>query len=271
MSPPTAAPRTFLAADHSVARAVRVLDMDPDLGATMTPERFGAARAQLVAQRYEVPRGPWRDRWSAHDMPGAMGLLLLEGVFAREVLLEDNVSAELLGAGDLIRPWRPHGPSRLLGAEIRWTVLEPVRFALLGSRFAVAAAPYPELNAAVFDRLVERAQRLALTQAISQLNGIDRRLISLFWHLAERWGTVGLRGVTVPLVLPHRFLASLIGARRPTVSTALGRLAARGELERLPDGTWLVHGTPDGVPTAPTARVVQFRRPVSQAQAVSAR
>jgi hypothetical protein len=70
--------------------------------------------------------------------------------------------------------------------------------------------------------------------------------------------------VTVPLVLPHRFLASLIGARRPTVSTALGRLAARGELERLPDGTWLVHGTPDGVPTAPTARVVQFRRPVER-------
>ena len=59
------------------------------------------------------------------------------------------------------------------------------------------------------------------TQAISQLVRVDRRLLALFWHLAERWGRVTGDGVLVPLTLSHRMLSQLVGARRPTVSTAL--------------------------------------------------
>jgi Crp-like helix-turn-helix protein len=63
----------------------------------------------------------------------------------------------------------------------------------------------------------------------------------------------------VPLVLPHRVIAQLVGARRPTVSTALGRLAGEGTLTRLADGTWLLRGHPVGLPTAETECVVQLR------------
>ena len=71
--------------------------------------------------------------------------------------------------------------------------------------------------------------------AISQLTGVDRRLHALLWHLAARFGKVTADGVTVPLALSHRRLGELIGARRPTVSTALARLGRNG-LRRAPSG-----------------------------------
>jgi hypothetical protein len=48
----------------------------------------------------------------------------------------------------------------------------------------------------------------------------------------------------VPLALTHRILGQLVGARRPTVSTALSELAEREELVRRPDGSWLLRGDP---------------------------
>src|ERR1044072_3540550 len=94
-------------------------------------------------------------------------------------------------------------------------------------RFAAEVTRYPEITAGLFDRLSERSLRLATTQAISQLTRVDRRLKALFWHLAERWGRVSGDGVIVPLALTHRILGQLVGARRPTVSTALSELAER--------------------------------------------
>jgi hypothetical protein len=49
-------------------------------------------------------------------------------------------------------------------------------------------------------------------------------------------------GVQVPLRLSHRLIGQLVGARRPTVSSALAELAGRGDLVRRPDGTWLLAG-----------------------------
>ena len=103
---------------------------------------------------------------------------------------------------------------------------------------------YPGLAATLLDRLSERSLRLATAQAISQLTGVDRRLQALFWHPGERWGRVSGDGVIVPLALTHRILGQLVGARRPTVSSALSELAARGELVRRPDGSWLLRGDP---------------------------
>ncbi|MGZ6696318.1 MAG: helix-turn-helix domain-containing protein, partial [Solirubrobacteraceae bacterium] len=50
-------------------------------------------------------------------------------------------------------------------------------------------------------------------------------------------------GVRLPLALPHRTLATLVGARRPSVTTALSGLARDGLVERTPEG-WLLHGDP---------------------------
>ena len=135
-----------------------------------------------------------------------------------------------------------------------------MQLALLDRRLANLLARYPEINAVIVDRLSVRAQRLAITQAISQLNRVDRRLLALFWHLAERWGKVSREGIAVPLVLSHRLIGELVGARRPTVSTALAELARDGQVVRRDDGTWLLTGEPVNVPRESVTEVIRQRR-----------
>jgi CRP/FNR family transcriptional regulator, cyclic AMP receptor protein len=241
-------------------RRIHLLDADPELGRLLEGQRLIDARRDLLCRLHSLERGPWDAERLRTAGPEHVGLLLIDGVVAREIALEDNVSAELLGPGDLVRPWQAQPPSQLMRAEVRWTVVEEVRFGILDRHFAVQLARYPEVNAMLIDRLTERAQRLAMMQAISQLNGVERRLLALFWHLSERWGRVVRDGVAVPVPLPHRVIAQLVGARRPTVSTALGTLAERGELVRRPDGGWLLTGEPVGVPTDEAARIIRSRR-----------
>jgi CRP-like cAMP-binding protein len=243
-----------------VRQGTPLLTLDPELGRLLEGERLEEARRELVARLHTLPAGEWDAARLAGADPGHVGLLLLEGVIAREVVVADTVSAELLGPGDVVRPWSLDEDARLLQATVRWMVLSPARLAVLDRRFAAQLTSFPEVNTILIDRLNERAQRLAVTQAISQLNRVDRRLLALFWHLAERWGRVVGGGISVPLVLPHRLLAQLVGARRPTVSTALGDLARRGELVRRPDGTWLLTGQPIGLPSADAARAIRSRR-----------
>jgi hypothetical protein len=66
------------------------------------------------------------------------------------------------------------------------------------------------------------------------------RLLLLFWHLPDRWGRVGRDGVTIPLRLSDEVIAQLVGAQRPTVSTALQALSREGLLTRRADRTWLL-------------------------------
>jgi hypothetical protein len=51
-------------------------------------------------------------------------------------------------------------------------------------------------------------------------------------------------GVLLPVRLTHRVLARLVGARRPSVTTAVGSLERDGRLTRPPEGGWLLHGSP---------------------------
>jgi hypothetical protein len=241
-------------------RSIALLDADPDLGQLLTEEQRAEAHRALMVRQHTVEPGPWNGERLRDAGPENVGLLMINGLMTRELALADNVSGELLGPGDLVRPWQARGPERLVPFGVRWTVLEATRLAVLDRRFAAALSRYPQVNAMLIDRLTERSQRLALMQAISQLNGVDRRLLTLFWHLAERWGRVTANGVTVSVSVPHRVIAQLVGARRPTVSTALSQLADRGELVRQADGSWLLSGAPVGMPTDEAARIVRRRR-----------
>jgi hypothetical protein len=255
---------------HRTGETVRLLEADPDLGALLSPGRRAEAERELVVRTHRLAVGPWDVTRLSGASADHVGLLILDGVLARELIVADHVSAELLGPGDLVRPWQATTRSSLLPVDALWSVLSTLTVAVLDRRFALEGARYPELTAALFDRLSERSVRLATTQAISQLTRVDRRLKALFWHLAERWGRVTGDGVVVPLALTHRILGQLVGARRPTVSTALSELAERHELTRRPDGSWLLQGDPPDAsslarrPSAAEMRGQDLVRPASR-------
>ena len=237
-----------------------LLELDPELGRLLEEGRRAAALREIRVRVTSLAVGEWDARSLAAADPRHIGLLILDGVLARHVVLEDTVSTELLGAGDIVRPWATDDAPYLLPAETRWNALSPVRLALIDARAAVALGRYPEISAVIVDRLALRAHRLAITQCISQMTRVDRRLLALFWHLAGRWGRVASNGIAVPLAISHRLIGELIGARRPTVSTALTELGRTGQIVRRPDGTWLLTGEPDAASATPVAEVIRQRR-----------
>src|SRR3954452_22058008 len=231
-------------------RTLPLLDLDPDLGQLLGEDRRAAAHAQLQVEVHRLAAGPWNVERLRSTNPENVGLLVLEGVLSREVVVSDTVSTELLGPGDVVRPWAIQEAQPLLQLHVRWNALVEARVAVLDRRFGARLTQWPEVNSVLIDRLNDRAQRLATTQAISPLKRVARRLLALFWHLAERWGRVTSEGIVVPLTLSHRMLGQLVGARRPTISTAISELAKRDELVRRDDGTWLLKGQPVGIPTS---------------------
>jgi CRP/FNR family cyclic AMP-dependent transcriptional regulator len=241
-------------------QTAQLLELDPDLGQLLPEDRLAPAKRALRVILHTLEPGVWDAEKVTGASPEHIGLLVLDGVIAREVLVSDTISTELLGPGDVVRPWRLQDGSSLLRHTVRWNVLTRTRIALLDRRLGTELGRYPEISAAIIDRVNERAARLAVTQAISQLNRVDKRLLAHFWHLAERWGRITPGGVALPMTLSHRMLGQLIGARRPTVSTALGELVQNGEIVRRDDGTWLLAGAPVGLPAPQTERVVPLRR-----------
>jgi CRP/FNR family transcriptional regulator, cyclic AMP receptor protein len=217
----------------------------PWLGELLSPERRRTLEAALRVDVRHISRGPLELGRLQSASPTNVGLLLIEGVVSREVVLRGTSSAELLGPGDLIRPWDLSAGGELLDTGVRWSVVsDDARAALLDRRFAAELGAYPEVTVALIDRINARSARIATTQAISQLQRVDQRLMALFTHLAERWGRVTSDGVLLPLRLSHRMLGDLIGARRPTVSSAIGDLVRAGELVRRDDGSWLLRPEP---------------------------
>jgi hypothetical protein len=221
------------------SRTVRILEQDVDLGADLPPGDVVRATEELVARLVESDWDERSGRWGIGDR--GLGLLLVDGLLLREVHLLSTWSAELLGSGDLLRPSDVDGEFTLpVATEVAWTALAPLKFAVLDETFLAAACRHPTVLARLLGRAIERSKSLAVHEAVTNLKHVETRLLFQFWHMAERWGRVGRNGVTVPLPLTHALLAKLVGAARPSVTTALGRLAARGDLVKS-DGDWLLN------------------------------
>ncbi len=221
---------------------VRILDEDPGLGAELSREHFAQARQYAVAEITELGRG-------VHDPssvggPELLGLLVLDGLLVRGVQVAQRRCGELVAPGALLRPWDNFGKYAPMPFEIRWRVIQPVRLALIDQRISAVSARWPALLHGLIQRAVERSHALALNVAIHCLQHVELRLLVLFWHLADRFGRVTAEGIVIPLKLSHSDLAELIGSQRPSVSTHLSRLSARGEVIRREDRTWLLRGDP---------------------------
>jgi hypothetical protein len=213
-----------------------VLDVDPELGERLAPEDFDAARRALVARVLTFDPGSWlpQDVWSGAEHP-ALGLLVLDGLMTRQISVAGRPSTELLGSGDLLRPWDQDAE---LGfpVDVSWRVMQRTRVAVLDQRFLLAACRWPGVVDELFARSMRRSRWLAFQLGMKQIMRVEGRLLVLLWALSERWGVVTPRGVHLRLKLTHEALGKLVGARRPSVTTAIGALTAAGALERADDG-----------------------------------
>jgi CRP/FNR family transcriptional regulator, cyclic AMP receptor protein len=226
---------------RSSANVCYVLREDPELADAIQPDRRDRAIATCVAREVRIPVGPWDREQSV--LEDGIGLLVLQGLLIHRVGINARFGAELLGEGDVLRPWRDEAEASTLPLTIDWQVLEPARVAVLDERFTRELAHYPQLAGRLFARAVQRARQMTVNMAIVHQARVDVRLHMLLWHLAGRWGKVRTDGIVVPLRLTHTVLSDLVAARRPTVTSALSDLARRGEVQVVDEG-WLLAGDP---------------------------
>jgi len=213
---------------------VRLLAADSGLGAAVADRRL-KADDEILTPVETIPKGVWEPSDDPHE--GYLGFLVLGGLLTREVVVAQSRSMELIDSGDLLRPWQ-EDPSSY--STSRWEVLSEVRLAILGPEVAEQIAAYPELTAALVERAMYRTRNLALHWAIANTVGLERRIMLLFRHLAERWGRVTTDGIAIRVRMTHQLISDLVGARRPSVTTALSALAETGELSREENGGWLI-------------------------------
>jgi CRP/FNR family cyclic AMP-dependent transcriptional regulator len=220
---------------------VSVLDVDAGLAELVPQNRRAEARRATAAATLALAAGPWQEARNPERARGGYGLLLIEGVMIRRVGIDGRYGAELLGPGDLLRPWQREGTA--IGVEWSWRALTQTRLAVLDARWAARAAPWPQLGSELAGRALARSVRSVIAMSITQQPRLEQRLWMLFWELADRYGRVHADGVHLDLPLTHEVLSHLAGARRPSVSGALTRLASTGRLRRS-GRHWVLQGEP---------------------------
>jgi CRP/FNR family cyclic AMP-dependent transcriptional regulator len=218
----------------------QLADEDPALLELVPEHERPAAHDALTATAYAVPAGSWTPGALAGNGHSHLGLLLLDGLLLRDVSVAHTTCGELVGAGDLLRPWDAFGDRAPMPLEIDWKALEPLRIAVLDHEFAVTVARWPALVQAFMERAIERSHSLALHVAIHCIRRVDLSLLVLFAHLADRFGKVTPDGIVIAVTLSQDDLGKLVGATRQSVNLALRQLLDRGALARRQDDTWVL-------------------------------
>jgi CRP/FNR family transcriptional regulator, cyclic AMP receptor protein len=197
-------PRANRERGASVGFVVDVLERDPELAEAVAPGQGAAPRALAI----RIEPGPWEPDLRA----SGVGLLILAGFVTRRTELADRHSVELLGPGDLLRPWElGEDQYAMVPSSSSWRVVQAAHVAVLDAHFAAWASGHRQLIDRLLSRLLRRSRTLALRLALVQLPRLSARLHFLLWHLSDRFGRVDRDGVLLPVPLSHAMLAATGG------------------------------------------------------------
>jgi len=224
--------------------AISIVEADPDLADLLDEEQLERARHEALTRVQRLSPGEWDAASAMEPAAHHRGFLIVDGLLSRTVDVLGRRCIELVGHGDVMRPWQWDDEGSHVRAEVGWTVLEPSRLAVLDHGLVLRLVPWPQLGLELFNRGTRRAHHLAVALAIAHHQRVDDRLLLTLWHLAERWGRVHSDGIVVPLPLGHQRLADLVGAQRQSVTTAMGGLTRAGTVSRRGNGHWVLHGAP---------------------------
>jgi CRP/FNR family cyclic AMP-dependent transcriptional regulator len=227
------------------ASTIRLFELEPDLIRFLSRDERAEAIAVELPMRV-LPKGAV-DIHKLFARTGTFGAMLVDGMLLQSVRLGEHAGLRLLGPGDLLSLNETPRSALVLDTSCRATA--PTRLVLFGREVLIAAHRWPRLVAGLHARAGEQAERMLMQLMICQLPRVDDRLLSLMWLLAESWGHVTASGTTLAMSLTHEALGGLIGARRPTVTLAIGELTESGAIVRQ-DGGWLLlrrpaHAAPD--------------------------
>lgn len=240
---------------------VRVLDQDPGLGRHLSAQTLRRASSAAIAPLLRIDEGPTSFLIEEPSSHAHLGLLVLDGLIARHLSFGEIGASEFYAPGDLLRPW-PARPETAELSEVRWEALAPTLLASLDQDFANRVRDWPEITSALLDRAAQRSDSQTLQAALHQARRIDDRVLLALWHFAGRWGQIGPEGRIVKLPnITGELLARFVGARRQSVSTALGELADSGALRRGPNGALVLPHRPPQLGQIQPGRRATDRKP----------
>jgi hypothetical protein len=219
-----------------------LLEVAPWLGADLEKRDFSVVARHLIVARLEYEPGPWEP-----PAEPAVGLLIIRGRIARNLCVDDVPAhgIEILGEGDLLRPWTFRGETASIPSRVEWYVMAPLEVAVLDANYLNAVARWPALAVSLLDLAVERTRTLAYFLTARQVTRLEGRVLLTLWHLADRWGHVTPEGVVLTLPkLTHEMIARMVAARRPSVTSGIRKLRELGLVVVQRGGTWVLHGDP---------------------------
>jgi CRP/FNR family cyclic AMP-dependent transcriptional regulator len=215
---------------------------EPDLADGLSAADRRVAIAAFRAQVISVSRPRWEPPHL--DPATTYGLMVLEGLIGRRVRIGPAVGTELLSCGDILRPWDEPTLWGMIPPELDWRVFRSVRLAVLDERITTLIGRRPQLVVNFSGRILRRARSVAYIMAISHHSRVEDKLLVTLWHLASSFGRVTAEGVVIPFRLTHEVLGEIIGAQRPSVTTAVGRLQDNDQIKRAPGGGYVMLADP---------------------------
>jgi CRP/FNR family cyclic AMP-dependent transcriptional regulator len=221
------------------ARTVCVLRADSDLAEGLDAESRERATRLMRAAVVGLTPGPWEP---PEEESGGFGLLVLDGLISRRVIVGRSASLELVGPGDILRPRDESLAATIVPSSAEWDVVAPGEAAVLGRHATTVIGHWPELTVAFSERILRRTRDQAFLMAAANFTRVEDRLLATLWHLGGTWGKVTPDGILLPFRLTHEMLAQIVGARRPSVTLAMGALKREGRLIRRIDGLYVLTG-----------------------------
>ena len=236
----------------SHAGRVRLIDAVPDLVGFLTADERLTVE-QIFVPVISVEKGAFELSESLGSR-GAFAAVVVDGLVLQYLAIAAEPGLLILGPGDVVLPARASAPELL--TSTRYRAPAPTRLALLGTDALIAAGRAPRVMLGLLDVVHRQRQRLATQLVICQLPRVADRVQAMLWLLAESFGRVTPSGTRLPLSLTHEVLGALVGARRPTVTLALGELAERGAVVHQ-DGGWLLLEPPPMIGEIERRRILE--------------
>lgn len=212
---------------------------DPDLIRVLSDEDQRLVGELFRARVVNVTQ--WPPQLPRFDPARTFGLLVLDGLLGRRLCIGRSATTQLMGVGDILRPWEAP-PESLIEPKLDWCVFLPARLAILDARITYLMGRRPELVVAFASRLQQGSYAASLQTAIGHMPRVEDRLLTCLRYMAGRWGRVTGQGVYIPFRLTHQILGEIIGARRSTVSLGLSHLQRLGAIVRNADGFYVLTG-----------------------------